>query len=268
MELNGRTTTLPLSWMIKPMNRTSAISAVFTPPLLGQEQAHVWHVHLEKFAGEEPHWNNLLSGEEQQRAARFRFPRDRNRYALTRALLRTLLAGYLEADPASLTFCYSDHGKPSMSGAREKSDVHFNVSHSDGVALFGITRNRAIGVDVERVRHDFEVVTIAQRFFSAAEQRAFNSVSPAQQHRAFFDCWTRKEAYVKAIGEGLSHPLHQFDVSLVAGEPARLIATRPDPLEAALWTMTAPDVGAGYAAAVIAKARNLEIKSWELPKFA
>ena len=250
------------------MNRTSAISAVFAPPQLGQEQAHVWHVHLEKFAGEESHWNNLLSTEEQQRAARFRFPRDRSRYTLTRALLRTLLAGYLETDPASLSFCYSEHGKPALTGAHEGSDLQFNVSHSDGVALFGITRNRAIGVDVERVRHDFEVVTIAQRFFSPAEQRSFNSVSPAQQHRAFFDCWTRKEAYVKALGEGLSHPLHQFDVSLVAGEPARLIATRPNPEEAGLWTMIAPDVGAGYAAAAIAKASSLEIKSWELPKFA
>jgi 4'-phosphopantetheinyl transferase len=148
----------------------------------------------------------------------------------------------------------------------EGSNLQFNVSHSDGVALFALTLDRSIGVDVERVRYDFEVKSIAERFFSAVEQHAFHALPEAQKHRAFFDCWTRKEAYVKAVGQGLSLPLHQFDVSLAPGEPARILATRPDPNEAAFWTMAVPEAGAEYAAALVVKARNLEVKSWELPK--
>jgi 4'-phosphopantetheinyl transferase len=251
--------------MTRLMNRTTAISEVFVPPQLGPYQAHAWHVHLEKLtAGPEP-WRRLLSVEERERAARFRFPRDQRRFTVTRALLRLLLGGYLEADPEALSFRMLEHGKPVLSGRHEGTPLHFNVSHSDGMAIFGLTLDRSIGVDVERIRHDFEVVTIAKRFFSAAEQRDFLSLPAAQQHRAFFDCWTRKEAYVKALGDGLSHPLHQFDVSLVPGERARLIATRPDPREVSQWTMSAPDVGTGYAAAIVAKAENLEINCWELP---
>jgi 4'-phosphopantetheinyl transferase len=248
------------------MNKTSAMSAIFVPPQLDLQQAHAWYVRLEALAAEPEPWQRLLSLEERERAARFRFARDQRRFTVTRALLRLLLGAYLESEPEALTFHTLEHGKPMLAGRHRGNPLHFNVSHSDGMALFGVTLDRAIGVDVERIRHDFEVVTIAKRFFSAAEQRDFLSLSLAQQHRAFFDCWTRKEAYVKAIGDGLSHPLHQFDVSLAPGDPARLTATRPDPEEASRWTMAAPDVGAGYAAAIVAKAENLEITCRELPK--
>jgi 4'-phosphopantetheinyl transferase len=251
--------------MIRPMNKTSAVSSVFMPPQLGEHQAHVWHVDLQNHSADLTLWESTLSEDEHQCASRFRFPRDRNRYSATRALLRILLAAYLDSDPEALRFRYTEHGKPALGGVHENSRLMFNVSHSDGVALFGVTLGRDIGVDVERVRHDFEVLTIAKRFFSVAEQRAFDAVPPAQQHRAFFDCWTRKEAYVKALGEGLSHPLDQFDVSFSPGERPRLIATRPDHEEATTWTMASPELGAGYAAAVIAKSSTLAIDCWELP---
>jgi 4'-phosphopantetheinyl transferase len=248
------------------MNKTTVTSAIFTPPQLGLQQAHAWYVHLESLAAESETWQQLLSQEERDRAARFRFARDQRRFSVTRALLRLLLGAYLECEPESLIFHTLEHGKPMLDGRYRGTPLNFNVSHSDGMALFGVTLDRPIGVDVERVRHDFEVVTIAKRFFSPAEQRDFLSLPPAQQHRAFFDCWTRKEAYVKALGDGLSHPLHQFDVCLAPGEPARLTATRPDAQEVSRWTMAAPDVGAGYAAAVAAKAKNLEITCQKLPK--
>ena len=192
------------------MNRTSAVSNIFAPPQLGQEQAHVWHVNLERVSADEQRWENLLSTDERERAARFRFPRDRRRYTATRALLRALLGGYLETEPESLNFRYTEHGKPALAGANEGSNLQFNVSHSDGVALFGLTLGRTIGVDVERVRHDFDVVTIAKRFFSATEQRTFAALPAAQHHRAFFDCWTRKEAYVKALGDGCTGNLIHY----------------------------------------------------------
>jgi 4'-phosphopantetheinyl transferase len=248
------------------MNKTIAMSATFTPPELGPQQAHAWYVHLESLAAEPEPWQQLLSLEERESASRFRFARDQRRFSVTRSLLRVLLGAYLESEPEALTFQTLEHGKPTLAGRHHESRLHFNVSHSDGMALFGVTLDRGIGVDVERIRHDFEVLTIAKRFFSSTEQRDFLSLPPAQQHRAFFDCWTRKEAYVKALGDGLSHPLHQFDVSLAPGEPARLTATRPDAHEACRWTMAAPDVGAGYAAAIVVKAKNLEITCQELPK--
>jgi len=254
--------------MIKPMNKTITISETFIAPKLGADEAHVWHVNVEENSGDELRWSQLLSVDERQRASRFRFPRDQRRFTITRAWLRILLAGYLGSEAETLEFETAAHGKPRIAGKYATSPLEFNVSHSDEVALFGLTLGRAIGVDVERVRHDFEVAAIAKRFFSVAEQRAFGSLSPAHQHRAFFDCWTRKEAYVKAIGEGLSHPLHQFDVSLVPGEPAALVATRPDPMEAARWTMVGLELGKEYAAAVIVKAQHLQIQCRELPSLA
>ena len=247
------------------MNKTSPISADFVVPHLGPQQVHAWYVRLESLAVEPESWQSLLSFEECERASRFRFARDQRRFTVTRALLRALLGAYLGSEPEALVFHALEHGKPMLGGRHRDNPLNFNVSHSDGMALFGVTLDRAIGVDVERIRHDFEVVTIAKRFFSPAEQRDFLSLPTAEQHRAFFDCWTRKEAYVKALGDGLSHPLHQFDVSVIPGKPARLVATRPDPQEASRWTMAAPDVGAGYAAAIVAKAKNLEIACRELP---
>lgn len=248
------------------MNRTSAIPTIFVPPPLRLQQAHAWYIRFGSLAAESEPWLRLLSQEERERTARFRFARDQRRFSVTRALLRVVLGAYLESEPETLVFHTLEHGKPVLGGRHRGNPLQFNVSHSDGMALFGMTVDRPIGVDVERVRHDFEVVTIAKRFFSAAEQREFLSLPLAQQHRAFFDCWTRKEAFVKALGDGLSHPLHQFDVSLAPGEPAGLTATRPDPTEASQWTMAAPDIGAGYAAAIVAKAANLEITCQELPR--
>ena len=250
------------------MNKTITSSETFTAPKLGPDEAHVWHVNVEEISGNELRLRQLLSADERQRAGRFRFPRDQRRFTVTRAWLRILLAGYLEAEPEALEFETAAHGKPRIAGTYASSLLEFNVSHSDEVALFGLTLGRAIGVDVERVRHDFEVADIAKRFFSVAEQRAFGSLPPAHQHRAFFDCWTRKEAYVTAIGEGLSHPLHQFDVSLLPGEPAALVATRPDAMEAARWTMAVPEISKDYAAAVIVEAPHLEIQCRELPSLA
>ena len=254
--------------MTKPMSNAFATAGAFVPPPLSQGEAHVWHTDLVNLGAVDRNWAHLLSTEEQQRASRFRFSRDRERFAAARAWLRVLLGSYLNVAPGTLNFSYTEHGKPSLNGLHAPEDLHFNISHSDQVVLFGVTLGHAIGVDVERVRYDFEVVSIARRFFSTAEQKAFSALPGTQHHHAFFDCWTRKEAYVKAVGEGLSHPLHQFDVSLSPGTSTGLLSTRPDPDEVKHWTLAAVDIDPGYSAAVAVRAAGITIHCREFPQLA
>lgn len=217
------------------------------PPL--GEDVQLWRIDLDALASAESRWQAILSPDERDRASRFHFERDRLHFSAARACLRTLLGRYLGSEPQELRFRYSDKGKPELAQPHASSGLTFNLSHSGGVALIGLTRNRPIGVDIEHIRDDFDTAAIAQRFFSAAEQERILKLPPDQQHRAFFRCWTLKEAFIKALGEGLSHPLHQFDVSVDAEAPVSLV-TRPNASEAELWELHPVEAGAGYAAAV------------------
>ena len=211
---------------------------------------HVWCASLKQTAAELEHLHRVLSREEIERANRFHFARDRNHFIAARGLLRTTLGRYLEADSAELRFCYSPNGKPDLAPEFALGDLRFNLSHSGEIVLFAITRGRRIGVDVEKIRTDFETEHVAERFFSLAESSRLRALPAEQKHEAFFACWTRKEAYVKATGDGLSLPLDQFDVSVAPGEPAVLQNTRPDPAEARRWYLQALKVEPGYAAAL------------------
>jgi 4'-phosphopantetheinyl transferase len=237
------------------------------PLQLGGQEVQVWRLELDTVPSDGWSWENLLSADERERAGRFHFARDRRRFTAARGLLRTLLGGYLQADPGELRFRYSHKGKPALDGKHQESGLCFNVSHSDEVALLAFARAGELGVDVERVRQDCEVQEIAQRFFSSAEQKALAALPAAQQYRAFFNCWTRKEAFVKAKGGGLSLPLDQFDVSLAPGEPAELLATRPDPAEKQRWSLWALDAGEEYAAALIVAGSGLRVTCtpWRTP---
>jgi 4'-phosphopantetheinyl transferase len=217
---------------------------------------------LEAVGPEEPRWRQVLSEDELERAARFHFARDRQRYVSSRAVLRIILAAYLDADPKELSFRYSEKEKPSLSDAYAEREIEFNVSHSGTVALLAFTRRREVGVDVELIRRDFDVEGIAYRFFSEHEKQALAALAPEQRHEAFFRCWTRKEAYIKATGAGLSLPLSQFDVSLAAGDNDALISTRPDPEEFRRWHMREVPAGAGYAAAICVLGRGWDLRTW------
>jgi 4'-phosphopantetheinyl transferase len=170
-----------------------------------------------------------------------------------------LLGGYLGITGGEVEFRYSAHGKPQLSSAHADCDLNFNLSHSGSVALFAFSRRRAVGIDVEQIRADIEVNEIADRFFSESEQTSLRALAKNLQHCAFFACWTRKEAFVKAKGEGLSLPLRQFDVSLTPGRPAEILATRPDREERHLWSLWDLDVGPGCAAAVVVEGKDVRI---------
>jgi len=232
---------------------------VIEAPALGADDVHVWSASLpdERLVADEA--MGELSLDERARAARFKFPEHARRYRTARLLLRCVLAGYVYCPPRELQFGYLERGKPFL---RNGADLQFNSSHSGEAVLIGVTRRRDIGVDVEQIRADFAVQGIARHFFSASERAALAALPTARQHLAFFKCWTRKEAFLKATAEGLSRPLATFDVSLAPGEPARLLATRPDPLEAQGWEFMEPAIAEGYAAAIITRGGEAPLHYW------
>ena len=217
---------------------------------LGLHAVHVWQASQDLFTAEMANLSAILSPDERHRKARFRFEKDQSQFTIARGLLRTLLGSYLGCPPNTISFSFSDKGKPSLARPAG-SDIHFNVAHSGGLILLAFSRTRRIGIDVEKIRHDFAVDEIAERFFSEAERTCLRQWPATERHEAFFRCWTRKEAYIKATGDGLSLPLSQFDVSLTANDPARLLATRPIATEADHWSMHNIEVVAGYAAALV-----------------
>ena len=241
------------------LNISDAAFQFGTPIVLPADEVHVWRVELAHVAPAEQRWEPVLSADERTRAARFHFSRDRQRYTATRAILRMILGGYVASDPKELVFSYSKNGKPALN-CPDTSQVEFNVSHSGEVALLAFTRGRPLGVDVEQVRENFDHEAIAGRFFSRQEQEQLATLPPAERYKGFFRCWTRKEAYIKAEGTGLSLPLHQFDVSLGAGESSRLLATRPDSAEAARWKLREVPAGDGYVAALCVQGGGWRLK--------
>lgn len=237
-----------------------AWAASLRPATLRGADVHVWAAPLDPTEGEVRRLAALLASDERARAERFRFERDRRRFTVARGVLRTLLGGYLETDPRRVGFRYGSHGKPVLDGgAAGEHEVRFNVSHSGEMALFAFSLGRELGVDVEEVRPMDDGLEIAERFFSEAEVAVFRSLPAEVRDDAFFNCWTRKEAFIKAVGEGLSFPLHVFDVSLVPGEPACLLASR-DARQAERWSLRGlPDPAPGYRAAIV-----VEGDGWEL----
>ena len=193
----------------------------------------------------------LLSPAERVRAARFAFDRDRRTFVMSHGILRRVLGVVCHENPARLRFRQGLRGKPYLVDA--PPGLQFNLSHTDGFCVVGVTRGAAIGVDVERVRATDDMGALVRQCFSVAEQREFDALPQGERCRAFFKGWTRKEAFIKAIGDGLSYPLDSFDVSLAPQGPARLLAIGGSTKAAAEWTMDAlepvPDVQAAVAVA-------------------
>jgi len=235
----------------------------WTPPIvpldLQPHQADIWRITLDLPFATVTLLESSLSADESQRAAHFHSATNRDRYIAAHGCLRDILARYLRLDPGQLTFSINHYGKPALDG----HDLEFNLSHSGDFALVAVTRGRKIGVDVERIRSDMEHESIARRFFSPGEVSELMVLPPSQRVDGFFHCWTRKEAYIKAQGLGLSLPLDSFDVSLTPNKPAILRAARPNPQERLRWTLLSLNVGVGYTAAMAAEGRDLEVRFWD-----
>jgi 4'-phosphopantetheinyl transferase len=231
---------------------------------LKDDEVQTWFASLELSSPSIDWMTGCLSGDEKERAARFHFERDRTRFVGGRGLLRTLLAGYLHVRPERLEFSYGVHGKPELTAYFGERPLRFNLSHSERFVLYAITRGREIGVDLEVIRPVADLDKIAEHFFSAGEREALRSLPDNEKTRAFFDCWTRKEAYLKALGNGLAKPLNSFDVSLTPGEPARLLDIEGDPFEPKLWELHALSVMDGTVGALAVRGTGCAVASLTL----
>ena len=221
---------------------------------LRADRLDVWVANLDLPAIDMASLTQCLAADELERARRFRFRRHQRRYVVAHGFLRRLLARYLNVCPHEVRFEYGPYGKPYLPDFRR---VGFNLSHSDQLAVVAVALGRDVGVDVERVRPEFASPDIAAQFFAPAEQAALNRLHASAYVQAFFACWTRKEAYIKAVGLGLSLGLDTFAVSVAPDEPSRLHDAVGGPDEVARWGLHGMDVAPGYAAAVAIDDRGI-----------
>lgn len=231
-----------------------------TPPL-NLKEVHIWRVRLEQPGDKATSFKSVLSPDELERAGRFYFDRDRQRYIVARGQLRWLLADYLSQPAAEIDFEYSAQGKPGLVG---EAGVQFNVSHAQDVILLGFCRGTPLGVDVEQVRPLSDMDAVAHRSFSTEEYADYLSFPPEQKPTAFFNCWTRKEAFIKAVGEGLSYPLREFSVALLPDDPVRFRQIRGSTAVATAWTLHSIRPDTGYVGALALKGVRWQVKRLEL----
>jgi 4'-phosphopantetheinyl transferase len=231
--------------------------------VLADHEVHVWRAQLELPSSQVQRLRGLLTEDELDRAHRFFFEIDRQRFIAARGALRSILSRYLTFSPGHLRFIYNQYGKPFLAPEFSSYLLNFNLSHSGSMALYAMTRNMEIGVDVERVRADFEYEEIAKRFFSVNEVAILDTIPTDKKLEAFYNCWTRKEAYIKAHGKGLSIPLDSFDVSFAPGEPAMVMHMKDEPQEPSLWALQDIQPGPGYVGALAVKGIGCRLKYWE-----
>ncbi|MEQ1685708.1 MAG: 4'-phosphopantetheinyl transferase superfamily protein [Burkholderiaceae bacterium] len=225
-----------------------------------QHEVHLWLFRLDSPPHPLRSLARLLGEDERRRAARFVFETDRKRFVAGRGMLRTLLGRYIGVAPERVAFEVTAEGKPSVSSVLPEVSIDFNLSHSGGWALLGVTRGRTIGVDIEAHREMPDAEQIARSHFSPAEMLEFMAAPSEERTAAFFACWTRKEAYVKATGLGLSMRLDRFEVSFRAGDLPRLRSIEGSTMVASEWSLWNCDVGDDMAAAVVVHGTELSLR--------
>lgn len=230
---------------------------------LGNRDVHVWRAALDHPHSVAKAFYELLSLDERQRACRFHFSRDRDRFIVARGTLRSILSRYLFVPPSQHQFNYGPYGKPRLDEPGGGTSLHFNISHAHNLALFAFTRHRDLGIDLEYIRESASGPDVAERFFSSQEVASLRGLPTESWTQGFFNCWTRKEAYIKATGNGLSIPLNQFAVSLVPGEPAAMLATAHNDREAVRWSIREISPAPDYVAAIVVEGTKWDLKCWQ-----
>lgn len=225
----------------------------------------MWSVSFDMLSEKLRYFRSTLSPDEKERADRFLKIEDRELYTITRGALRSLLGGYLAIEPREVEFAYDALGKPSLVGMGAQAALNFSVSHSGAQALLGFARSRRIGVDLERVSADTDALELAERYFSSNEFKTLRSLTAELQHEAFYCGWTRKEAYLKARGEGIFFGLERVEVSLVPGERAIIKKVLDDPNVSENWILEHLLPAPNYIGAVAAEGHDLTFRyfRWE-----
>lgn len=230
---------------------------------LNDDEVHVWRAAVD--LDEKDILNNLrlLSPDEREQADRFHFLKDRTRFIARRGTLRSLLSRYIHCPPEQIHFEYSAFGKPEVGKSLNPEHIFFNLSHSNGIALFAISRQAMMGIDIEYMRVDVDLSAIAATAFSTCELEQMQALPDEFRMEAFYNCWTRKEAFIKATGKGLSFPLKSFDVSLSNTMP-KILQIEGCPEASFSWQLEDLTVEPGYKAALAVRRekKDLEISLW------
>jgi len=231
---------------------------------LGTNDIQVWKASLDQDASQLQILQNNLTPEESAKALQLCFPRDRRYFIVTRALLRMLLGYYLDIQPSKVQFLYRRQGKPALVNDSNITKLNFNLSHSNGLVLYCLTRGREIGVDIQGTQMNIPYRIIANKFFSPHEVSMFRDLPICMQKDAFFKCWTRKEAYIKARGEGILGTLNHFDVSIAPDKKAELLSVYGDPKETYQWSLLDLFPGPGFVGALAVEGHDCSITCYKM----
>ncbi len=227
-----------------------------------EHEVHVWMASLETSNSVIQNLECVLSKDEVTQANRFHFEKDRRHWVVAHGILSILLSCYSHSDPSQLRFGSNAYGKPFLAFPSLTPLLHFNLSHSADLALYAFSYARQVGIDVEYKRADIDYNSLAKVSFSPNEQALLNSLTDNLKRDAFFNCWTRKEAYVKAKGKGFTIPTNQFDVNFLPGEPAALLQSREDPRDITRWSIQELTPGNDYAGALAVEGRGWSLSCW------
>jgi len=230
--------------------------------IISSNEVHVWRFCQEETHSQIETLQGILSPDELARSEKFHFEKDRKKFILTRGTLRNLLGSYLGKDPQQVRFNYTSFGKPFLAIDSENDNIRFNLSHSGEVVLYAITRNQKIGIDIEQVRDHTDVMAIAKRFFSPGEIGELEKANKKNRTELFFRYWVRKEAFVKAMGKGVSFPMERLDVSSL-NEISPIIKVTEENNETACLNIQELLPGDGYVAAIATEANDPEISCWQ-----
>ena len=226
---------------------------------ISENETHVWLLPLELKPNQLTEAKSFLSEDECARAEKLYFNKHRNHYIAGRGQIRKLLGLYLNSNSEEIVFSYNEFGKPYL----ENRSMHFNLSHSHEFALFAVNINYELGIDIEWMHRKSNLLEIGERFFSENEYTELKSLPAELQRQGFFNCWTRKESYIKARGKGLGIPLSKFEVSLKPGDSVLLKSTSHDPKALYEWTLYAFDPHSDYAAAMTINTKVTHISFWD-----
>ena len=216
---------------------------------LDTDEVHVWCVLLDNLLPQIKILSQKLSSDEDKRARCFYFERDKNRYIIGRGVLRTIISGYIGVEASQLQFCYGKHGKPYLENNCNNPKLYFNMSHSDNLALYAFSCNRKVGIDIERIRDLPDMEQLAECSFSYNDKIVFHTMPGDMKRKVFFECWARKEAYLKGVGEGLWQQLDSFDVLSKTGDPANLLTIGENSQKTTKWYVQDLSPAFGFAAA-------------------
>jgi 4'-phosphopantetheinyl transferase len=226
----------------------------------GKNEAHIWRLEPEPLI-DVSRYLELLSGEERDRAARFRFAHLTHSFIVDHGRMRLILGAYAGIAPQKLEFRFNEFGKPDLANCSEP--LRFNLSHTAGLSVLAICVDAAVGVDVEAVRPMDDWRDVAQSHFSRSEIAALDETASSDRRNAFFRCWTRKEAFLKAHGRGLSIPLDSFAVSVAAEAMPQLLECLWDEEETKRWSLLSLDVGMNFAGALAVAGKGWRLRNFD-----